>query len=96
MPPVRRTDGPVRGTGNGVPCNKNRGPFKLSKMPFIATVPLTTLIVGARAELLRNGQNKGPQLAQSMLRADFREGDEDSNFSIFRVWRFSEGPKPLH
>ena len=31
-----------------------------------------------------------------MLRADFREGDEDSNFSIFRVWRFSEWPEPLH
>ena len=33
-------------------------------MPFIAMVPLTTLIVGARAELLRNGQDIGPQLAQ--------------------------------
>ena len=30
------------------------------------------------------------------LRADFGEGDEDSNFSIFRVRRFSEGPEPLH
>ena len=30
------------------------------------------------------------------LRADFREGDEDSNFSIFRVRRFSEWPGPLH
>ena len=26
----------------------------------------------------------------------FREGDEDSNFSVFRVRRFSEWPKPLH
>ena len=31
-----------------------------------------------------------------LLRAHFREGDEDSNFSIFRVWWFSEGPEPLH
>ena len=28
--------------------------------------------------------------------ADFREGDEDSNFSIFRVRRFAESPEPLH
>ena len=31
-----------------------------------------------------------------VLRADFREGDEDSNFSVFRVRRFSEWPEPLH
>ena len=30
------------------------------------------------------------------LRADFWEGDEDSNFSIFRVRWFSEWPEPLH
>ena len=30
------------------------------------------------------------------VRADFREGEEDSNFSIFRVRRFSEWPEPLH
>ena len=27
---------------------------------------------------------------------DFRAGDEDSNFSVFRVRRFSEWPEPLH
>ena len=32
----------------------------------------------------------------SFVRADFREGDEDSNFSVFRVRRFSEWPEPLH
>ena len=32
----------------------------------------------------------------SSVRADFREGDEDSNFSIFRVRRFTEWPEPLH
>ena len=31
-----------------------------------------------------------------LLRADFREGDEDSNFSVFRVRRFTESPGPLH
>ena len=31
-----------------------------------------------------------------LLRVDFREGDEDSNFSVFRVRRFSESPEPLH
>ena len=31
-----------------------------------------------------------------VLRADFREGDEDSNFSVFRVRRFTGWPKPLH
>ena len=30
------------------------------------------------------------------LRADFQEGDEDSNFSVFRVRRFTEWPEPLH
>ena len=30
------------------------------------------------------------------VRADFREGDEDSNFSVFTVRRFSEWPEPLH
>ena len=30
------------------------------------------------------------------IRADFREGDEDSNLSIFRVQRFTEWPKPPH
>ena len=30
------------------------------------------------------------------IRADFREGDKDSNFSIFRVWQFTEWPGPLH
>ena len=32
---------------------------------------------------------------KSPIRADFREGDEDSNFSVFRVRRFSEWPEPL-
>ena len=27
---------------------------------------------------------------------DFREGDEGSNFSVFRVRRFTESPGPLH
>ena len=31
-----------------------------------------------------------------LLRAGFREGDEDSNFSVFRVRRFTEWPGPLH
>ena len=35
-------------------------------------------------------------LKRSWIRADFREGDEQSNFSVFRVWRFSEWPEPLH
>ena len=30
------------------------------------------------------------------LGADFREGNEDSNFSLFRVRRFTEWPGPLH
>ena len=31
-----------------------------------------------------------------LIRADFREGDEHSNFSVFRVRWFSEWPEPLH
>ena len=33
---------------------------------------------------------------KNTVRVDFREGDEDSNFSLFRVWRFTEWPGPLH
>ena len=29
------------------------------------------------------------------IRAEFQEGNEDSNFSVFRVRRFSEWPEPL-
>ena len=43
-------------------------------------------------------------LPEIRLRADFREGDEDSNFSVdedsnfsvLRVRRFTEWPEPLH
>ena len=31
-----------------------------------------------------------------LIRADFREGDEDSNFSVFEVQRFTEWSGPLH
>ena len=34
--------------------------------------------------------------AGGLSRADFREGDEVSNFSVFRVRRFTESPGPLH
>ena len=37
----------------------------MPKMPLIAAVPLTALIVGSRAELHREGQHIGPQLANS-------------------------------
>ena len=46
--------------GNGPPRKGNRRPFWLSSMSLIVTVPLTPLIGGAHAELLRNGQNIGP------------------------------------
>ena len=37
------------------------------------------------------------QASKNPVRADFREGDEDSNFSEnFRVLRFTESPGPLH
>ena len=35
-------------------------------------------------------------LTQTTIRADFRAGDEDSNFSVLRVRRFSEWPERLH
>ena len=35
-------------------------------------------------------------LSKCCLRADFGEGEEDSNFSFFRVRRFSEWPEALH
>ena len=37
--------------------------FLIVKMLLIATVPLTAMIVGARADLLRKGQHIGPRLA---------------------------------
>ena len=33
---------------------------------------------------------------REVLRADFWEGDEDSNFSVSRVRRFTDSPEPLH
>ena len=30
------------------------------------------------------------------ISADCREGDEDSNFSVFRIRGFTEWPGPLH
>ena len=35
-------------------------------------------------------------LPTNFLRADFREGDEESNFSPCRVRQFTEWPGPLH
>ena len=37
-----------------------------------------------------------PPKTLTFVRADFREGDEDSNFSVFRVRQFTESPEPLH
>ena len=38
-----------------------------------------------------------PGNSHSLLElSDFRKGDEDSNFSVFRVRRFTEWPGPLH
>ena len=37
-------------------------------MPLTATVPLTDLVVWARADLLRSGQNIGPGLASTIDR----------------------------
>ena len=42
------------------------------------------------------GTEQGVITKRVLLRADFREGDEDSNLSIFRVRRFNEWPGPLH
>ena len=41
-------------------------------------------------------EREGGEQPSALLRADFREGDEDSNFSVFRVRRFTESPGPLH
>ena len=48
----------------------------------------------ASLHLLQGTGNYLPPLPG--VRADFQEGDEDSNFSVFRVRRFSEWPAPLH
>ena len=47
-------------------------------------------------ELKDETYKKTRTLHFSEIRADFREGDEDSSFSVFRVRRFSEWPEPLH
>ena len=41
-------------------------------------------------------QKIGTDLWTPKLRADFQEGDEDSNFSVLRIWPFTEWPRPLH
>ena len=38
----------------------------------------------------------GACLSRNLIRDDFREGDEDNNFSVFRVRQFTESPEPLH
>ena len=42
------------------------------------------------------GIRKTPFGKLRLIGTDFREGDEDSNFSVFRVRRFPEWPGPLH
>ena len=48
---------------------------------------------GKRGRVCCKGVGEGGGLT---LRADLREGEEDSNFSSFRFQRFSEWPEPLH
>ena len=48
------------------------------------------------AEGGRYDHQRMPRHLPMPVRADFREGDEDSNFSVFRVRRFTEWPGPLH
>ena len=43
-----------------------------------------------------NGHKEFTQIPPHIIRVAFRERDEDSNFSVFRVRRFSESPGPLH
>ena len=50
----------------------------------------------APKNLLNNSRGLPGRYPIKQVRADFREGEEDSNFSIFRVRRFSEWPEPLH
>ena len=45
---------------------------------------------------LKNGKGFSVVSVSQEIRADFREGDEDSNLSLFRVRRFTEWPGPLH
>ena len=52
-----------RHKGNRGPSRGTEGPNKLSKTPSIAMVLLMVLVAGARADLLRNGQDIGPGLA---------------------------------
>ena len=44
----------------------------------------------------RRKSRKGRKRQRQLIRADFREGDEHSNFSVFRIRRFIEWPGPLH
>ena len=49
------------------------------------------LVRGRKAHLVL--YSPAALLKGQKLRADFREGDEDSNFSVFRVRRSLNGPK---
>ena len=53
-------------------------------------------VLGTSAEPPCSVKPTAGPILRTLLRADFREGDEDSNFSIFRVRRFSEWREPLH
>ena len=59
-------------------------------------VHASLLFVWTHAPRPQHNQAGGCEMLAAILRADFREGDEDSNFSILRVRRFTEWPGPLY
>ena len=82
--------GGLRGLKGKEPCSARNN---LVHVPF----PVFIFCAYKSSEVTVGFQILYPQPPPlKILRADFREGDEDSNFSVFRVRRFSEWPEPLH
>ena len=75
--------GPVRDTPpyRAIPCRDSIAEGGIA--------PICLVFIGYRTGIAEIPLGSG-------LRAGFWEGDEDSNFSVFGVRRFSEWPEPLH
>ena len=71
-------------------------PYLTSSLPLPKPVPRQRMPIPCRTKSLQNKFVMFLEMHCHRVRADFWEGDEDSNFSVFRVRRFTEWPRPLH
>ena len=83
---------------NSIQFGSTSGPFR-SNSARVGWLPAGLgVLAGVCVGSGRGGsvREKNSTTGRPEIRADFQEGDEDSNFSVFRVRWFSEWPEPLH